>query len=152
MTGAVALSVLATTALAGAHTEAARTNSTEGDFEDVVFEIESAVVDRALVLDFHGHSGDMLERTADVNEATTPFTDARYFDFCSPALTHAAIAASPENLTICPYVVYACQLKDSPDTVTVGYREPGGAGDEASEAAPSDIEARPREIVDEVTR
>ena len=98
-----------------------------------------------------GDSGSMLARTAEVNESDSPYGNARYFNFCSSSLTHSAVTANAENIAICPYVVYAYQLNDSPETTHIGYRKPAGVGDEASEGILREIEALLRSIVDEAT-
>lgn len=123
----------------------------ENDFTTVITDLQDAIVNQGLVIDFNGHSGDMLARTAEALETESPLSDAQYFNFCSAKLTHAAVAASPENLAICPYVVYAYQLKSEPDTVYLGYRRPKGAAGEASEKALADIEALLTQIVDDST-
>lgn len=124
----------------------------EGAFADVIFELHGAVVDRGLVIDFEGHVGDMLSRTADVVEMPSPYAEAEYFQFCSAPLTHAAVTASPENLAICPYVVFAYTLESAPESVMVGYRRPVGGGGEASTEALGAIEDLLQDIVGEVSR
>jgi len=126
-------------------------SSSENSFEDVVADLEDAIVNQGLVIDFVGHSGDMLERTAEALETESSLSAAQYFNFCSAKLTHAAIAASPENMAICPYVVFAYQLKSEPDTVQLGYRRPIGAAGEASEQALADIEDMLKRMVDEAS-
>lgn len=149
--GLVALAAL-TTAPARAQTDASGFYLTdvEGTFADVLFELQGAVVDRGLVIDFEGHVGDMLSRTADVVEMDSPYVEAEYFQFCSAPLTHAAVAASPDNLAICPYVVFAYTLESAPDVVKVGYRRPSGGTDPASVEALGAIDELLRAIVDEV--
>lgn len=125
--------------------------TTENAFDEVVFAIESAIIDRGLVIDFQGDSGGMLARTAEVNKVESPYSNARYFNFCSSALTHVAVAANAGNIAICPYVVYAYQLSDSPETTHIGYRKPAGVSDEASQAVLTEIANLLRSIVDEAT-
>ncbi len=125
--------------------------TSDNTFDEIVFAIESAIIDRGLVIDFQGDSGSMLARTAEVNESDSPYGNARYFNFCSSSLTHSAVTANAENIAICPYVVYAYQLNDSPETTHIGYRKPAGVGDEASEGILREIEALLRSIVDEAT-
>lgn len=128
--------------------EAAYQTSTEGDFADVIAFIEEAIVAEGLVIDYRGHLGDMLARTgADVG-ATSPYADAEYLVFCSAKLTHAAVAADPANIAICPYTVFAYALASDPETIEVGYRHPVGAGSLESGAAMAEIDALLRRIVD----
>ncbi len=126
-------------------------SSSANSFEDVAADLQDAIVNQGLVIDFIGHSGDMLERTAEALDTESSLSSAQYFNFCSAKLTHAAIAASAENMAICPYVVFAYQLKSEPDTVHLGYRRPIGAVGEASEQALADIEAMLKDMVDEAS-
>lgn len=147
----VALSALAAPLQAGELHDGYYLSSSENTFEDVVADIEDAIINQGLVIDFIGHSGDMLDRTAEALETESSLSGAQYFTFCSSKLTHAAIAASPENMAICPYVVFAYQLKSDDDTVQLGYRRPIGASGEASEQALADIEALLKSLVDEAS-
>ena len=123
----------------------------DGEFADVVFELQSAIENRGLVIDFQGHVGDMLSRTAEVVEMSSPYVEAEYLQFCSATLTHAAVAASPDNLAVCPYVVFAYTLASAPEEVQVGYRRPVGATDAASMDALGAIEELLQDVVSEVS-
>lgn len=124
--------------------------SVSASFEDVVFELENAIVDEGLVIDYRGHVNSMLERTSETvgSDVKSPYIDATYMQFCSAALTHAAVAADAENLSICPYVVFAYELRSAPGTVIAGYRRPVAGSSDASKAALADIEA----LLDKVVR
>ena len=152
---ATAMLVTAVSCTASLHaqetTSGYRLTEADGEFADVLFELQEAVVNRGLVIDFEGHVGDMLSRTADVVGTPSPFAQAEYFQFCSAALTHAAVAASPDNLAICPYVVFAYTTASAPDVVMVGYRRPAGGTDPASLEALGAIDELLQGIVDEVS-
>lgn len=128
-----------------------------GSFEDVVFDLENAIVDEGLVVDYRGHLNAMLERTSDAvgknpeGSPKTPYVDATYMHFCSAALTHAAVSADPANLSICPYIVFAYELKSAPGTVVAGYRRPIAGTSEASLAALANIDALLEKIVKSAT-
>jgi len=60
----------------------------EGTFGDATFAVESAILDRGLVIDFTSHVGDMLNRTReDVGSDVTLFEAADIFVFCSATLS-----------------------------------------------------------------
>ncbi len=128
----------------------------EGEFEDVLFDLTSAIVDRGLVIDYTGHIDKMLERTADAVGSTTeygsrsPYANAKYMHFCSAKLTHAVVSANPLNLAICPYVMFAFETKARPGIVTVGYRRPIADRSRLSTKALADVESLLGEIVSEV--
>lgn len=124
--------------------------ASQAAFEDVVTDLEIAIVNRGLVIDYTGQIGDMLSRTAGDVGMQTPYANAVYMQFCSATHTHASVAADPANLAICPYVVFAYELKAEPGSIKVGYRKPHGAGDAASMEALKGVSGLLREIVDEV--
>ena len=120
----------------------------EGDFADILVFLEEAVLDEGLVIDYKGKVGDMLARTGpDVGHAS-PYSNAEYMVFCSAKLTHGIVAASPENLAICPYSVYAYELVDAPGNIHVGYRKPVADTKPASTYALGEIDKLLRRIVD----
>lgn len=98
--------------------------TTSESFDDVAFGVESAIVDRGLVVDHVSHVGDMLERTrADVGSDKVLFTNAQVFSFCSASLSRKVMEADPMNIAFCPYGVIVAELADKPGEVFVGYRK-----------------------------
>lgn len=92
-----------------------------GKFEDAAFEIESAIVDRGLVVDFVSHVGEMLKRTKDdVGGAKDLYENADVFLFCSAVLSREVMEADPVNLVHCPYKIFVMQMAGS-EKVQVGY-------------------------------
>lgn len=126
--------------------------SVERAFDDVMFDLENAIINQGLVIDYIGKVGDMLSRTADAVESQSPYADARYIQFCSAPLTHQAVEIDPRNLSICPYVVFGYELSDQPGVTHVGFRNPQSAGDEpaAAEAMQAIVDLL-QSIVDEAT-
>ncbi len=119
-------------------------------FEDVRQDIGDAIVNAGLVVDFNGHIGKMLERTAGAVGAAKPlYTNAEYFTFCAAALSRAAMEADPANIGYCPYVVFVYERVDQPGRVHAGYRRPAGGGSAASKAALAAIDALLEKIVKE---
>lgn len=125
------------------------TQSSQSNFSDAVVDLENAVINRGLVIDYKGLVGDMLSRTGEAVGVASPYSDAIYMHFCSAKHTHAAVAADPENMAICPYIVFAYELKADPGKVTLGYRLPKGAATPASQSAMAGIDALLKGIVDE---
>ncbi|MFM1815638.1 MAG: hypothetical protein RLZ98_2333 [Pseudomonadota bacterium] len=146
---AIALVVLCGSAFA---TDSFKIRTVAGTFDSVFFELNNAIVDQGLVIDYTGHVHDMLTRTGDVTGSKSPYKQARYVQFCSAKLTHAAVQADPQNLAICPYVVFIYELAAKPGTVQVGYRRPIGSNSEASKTAMADIEKLLDQIVAAATK
>lgn len=82
----------------------------DGSFEDASFAVESAIVDRGLVIDFVSHVGDMLNRTgADVGSGKKIFDAANIFLFCSAVVSREVMEADPFNIQYCPYGIFVTE-------------------------------------------
>ncbi len=113
---AVAALGFATTAVA----DQAITYDFDGSFDDATFGVESAIVDRGLVIDYVSHVGEMLNRTgADVGSDTKIFEAADVFLFCSAVLSRKVMEADPMNITHCPYGIF---VADQAGKISIGYR------------------------------
>lgn len=98
----------------------------DGSFEDAAFGVESAILDRGLVIDFVSHVGEMLARTgADVGSETELFTEADIFLFCSAVISRKVMEVDPMNISHCPYGVFVAEMDGD---VLIGFRnKPEGA-------------------------
>ncbi len=114
-----ALALAATPVLA----DDAVTYSTDQSFDDVVFGLESAILDAGLVIDSVSHVGEMLERTReDVGSDMVLYSQADIFSFCSAIVSRNVMEADPMNLVFCPYDIFVMVQPDDPDTTMIGYR------------------------------
>jgi len=145
-----AISVAPATVLAG---EPAKTiKSVTGDFDEVFGDLQDAVINRGLVIDYVGDVGKMLDRTAEAakgSDSKAPYLNARYLQFCSAVLTHEAVGADVHNLAMCPYVVFAYQTRAEPGQVSVGYRQITLAPAAPSQDAQAKVHALLQAVVDE---
>ena len=92
----------------------------EGSFEDAAFAVESAIIDRGLVIDYVSKIGEMLKRTgADVGSDVTIFDAANSYQFCSAVLSRKVMEADPLNIVHCPYSVFVIERGGK---VEIGYR------------------------------
>ncbi|MGH1412236.1 MAG: DUF302 domain-containing protein [Pelagimonas sp.] len=105
------------------------TYDTDESFDDVVFGLESAILDSGLVIDSVSHTGAMLERTReDVGSDTVLFLDADVFSFCSAKISREVMEADPMNIVFCPYDIFVMVRPETPDVTTIGFRTfPDGA-------------------------
>lgn len=81
----------------------------EGSFDDATFAVESAILDKGLVIDYVSHTGEMLNRTgADVGVGASKeiFKAADIFLFCSAVTSRAMMEADPLNIAHCPYSIF----------------------------------------------
>lgn len=117
LTALAAALVFAAPALADGVT----TYATEDSFEDASFAVESAIIDRGLVIDYVSRVGAMLERTGqDVGSDVKLFDAADVYLFCSAVLSRQVMEADPMNIAHCPYGVF---VADRDGEVTIGYRD-----------------------------
>lgn len=127
--------------LAPATAEEIKTLTRKGDFEDVKFELNDAIVRRGLSVEQDGNIGRMLERTgADVGSIKPIYKHARFLSFCSARFSRQMMEADPSNLAFCPYVVFIYETVTAPGEVVVGYRKHAPHGNEASRAALAEID------------
>lgn len=93
----------------------------DGSFDEATFAVESAIIDRGLVIDYVSHVGQMLNRTGkDVGSDKKIFEAADVFLFCSAVLSRKVMEADPMNIAYCPYGVF---VADQGGKVVVGYRK-----------------------------
>lgn len=130
-------------------------NKISAGFDDVFAELQDVVVNKGLVIDLVGHVDKMIERTAGVTKSVTeagsksPYKSAKYILFCSAKLTQRAVSASPENLGICPYIVFAYETKAEPGVTRVGYRQPILGASRTTKKVTKEINAFLQSIIDE---
>ncbi|MEM9634751.1 MAG: DUF302 domain-containing protein [Pseudomonadota bacterium] len=109
-------------------------------FEDVRFDLENAIVNRGLVIDYVSHIGTMLDRTAaDVGSDKKIYENAEAMLFCSADLSRKAMEADPANIAYCPYTVFVYETPGTPGQVTVGFRNLSETGSDASKSAIAEV-------------
>jgi len=97
--------------------------SVQGAYDDVTFDLENAIVNQGLVVDWVSHIGVMLARTGEVIEGAEPiYTNAAVYNFCSAELSRAAMQLSPENIQNCPYGIFVYETAAEPGTIIIGHR------------------------------
>ncbi len=104
-----------------------------GAFDDVQFDVETAITDAGLVIDAVNKVGEMLERTReDVGGTEVLFTHAQVFNFCSAVVSRQVMEADPMNIVHCPYSIFVVERPDAPGEIIVGRRAyPAGTMDPA---------------------
>lgn len=128
-----------------------RTVAVERSFADVRTDLQNAIINEGLTIDYNGRIGDMLKRTAaDVGAKGDLYKDAEYFTFCSSRLSRAMMEADPTNIGLCPYMMFLYQ-KIGSDAVSVGYKLLPMRGGDGSKKALSEINALLDKILKEAT-
>lgn len=103
------------------------THQVEGEFEDIAFSVENAIINAGLVIESHSHVGDMLARTKeDVGGKKDIYANAELFTFCSSTVSREVMEADPLNIQYCPYSIFLFETPDAPGRITVGHPSYGG--------------------------
>jgi len=119
-----------------------RSYTVEGVYEDVRFDLMSAIAERGLVINNISHIGNMLARTGEGLGLGKPvYTRAEAFEFCSAELSRRMMEADPYNIVFCPYIITMFELPGEPGTVHIAFRRPQPVGSEKSRAALAAVEA-----------
>lgn len=128
---AVAILVSATVFTAhAAESKGFKAVQTKGDFDTVFVDLQDAIINKGYTIDYIGHFNQMLKRTSKAVGSVTekgspsPYKNARFMQFCSAKLTHEAVSANPQNIMICPYVVFIYEENSNPGVIHIGYRRP----------------------------
>ena len=140
MLGALAVALMP---LAAGAQDRIVTYAAEGAFDDVRLDLETAIINRGLVIDYEAFVGEMLARTAeDVGAEREVFTRAESMQFCSALLSRRMMEADPTHLGFCPHIVFAYEEPGTEGLVQVGYRAlPEEGLSDASRAALAEINA-----------
>lgn len=123
------LSAVALSLVAAASQAEMITYDTDQSFDDVMFGLESAILDEGLVIDSVSRVGEMLERTrADVGSDVVLYEQADVLSFCSATVSRTVMEADLMNIVYCPYGIFVMVRADQPDVTTIGFRTfPEGA-------------------------
>lgn len=152
---ALGLLFASTFAVEPAWAQELRTYAKAGAYDDVRFELNSAIIGKGLNIEQTGNIAHMLERTgADVGSTKPVYKHAEFFSFCSARLSRRMMEADPANVAFCPYVIYIYEAVGKPGQIVVGYRRPvvTPAGNEASREALAAVDALLDGIAREATR
>ena len=105
-----------------AKADAWRSYTVDAAYDDVVFELETAIGSRGFVVDNVSHVGEMLNRTAaDVGATVQVYDHAEVYQFCSAVVSRRMMEADPMNIAFCPYDIFLFR-KTGAESVTIGYR------------------------------
>ena len=138
--------------LAHALESAMKTYSTQGQYGEVLQDVEDSILNAGLNIDYRGRISDMLERTRkDLGGTTKLYKGAQFIQFCSARLSRNMMKADPANMGVCPYTVFVYETTKNPGTVIVGYKRPLGAPGKASQEALNKIDTLLNGIVKEAT-
>jgi uncharacterized protein (DUF302 family) len=91
----------------------------DGSFDDATFSVESAIVDKGLVIDHVSHTGEMLERTRGDVGGEKLYEAADIYLFCSATVSRQVMEQDPALIAFCPYSIF---ITDIEGKVEVGFR------------------------------
>lgn len=144
----IGLALVSATTADGADHSSLKIITANTDFEDAAFELDNAIVDRGLKIDYRGDIGKMMERTAaDFGGDRSDYKNAKFVTFCSVPLTRNMTKADHKNIGFCPYVVFLYELRSEPGKTYIGYRPPIASGSAQSVEAVSAIDKLLSDII-----
>ena len=124
----------------------------EGEYEDVRYDLDDAIVSRGLSVDYVSHVSDMLQRTAGVIAGAKPiYKKAEQFQFCSAKLSRKTMQADPANIMFCPYMIFMYERADEPGKIHIGYRELNEVGSDDSIKALNAVNTLLKDIITEAS-
>ena len=95
----------------------------EGAFEDVLLDVENAIIGQGLKITYRADIAGMLKRTGkDLGAKETIYRGGQVLQFCSAKLSRMAMLADARNIAFCPYSVFVYESAAEPGKVVVGYR------------------------------
>lgn len=110
------------------------THQVEGEFDDIAFSVENAIIGAGLVIEGRSHVGEMLARTKeDVGGEKDIYTHADVFTFCSATVSRTVMEADPLNIQYCPYSIFLYETPEEPGKITVGHPNYGGTASAAQD-------------------
>ena len=129
--------------------DAVKVYSWEGSYEDAKFSVQDAIVGKGLKVVYEGHMATMLERTSKAVGKPNPYLHGEYLLFCSARHSNASVNADPQNIGMCPYIIFLYETKKQPGTIQIGYRKPVGGQTAESKSALKAIDELIHSIVKE---
>ncbi len=129
--------------------EAVKVYGWEGSYDDAKFSVQDAIVGKGLKVVYEGHMATMLERTSKAVGKPNPYLHGEYLLFCSASHSNASVNADPQNIGICPYIIFLYETKKKPGTIHIGYRRPVGGQTPESKVALKAIDELIHSIVKE---
>ncbi|HRK18169.1 MAG TPA: DUF302 domain-containing protein [Hyphomicrobiaceae bacterium] len=138
--------------------EGYKVSAKAGKFEDVVDNLNDAIIKRGFVVDYTGELNKMLERTAkDTGTVTasgklTPFKNAKFLQFCPAKLTHDAVNTNPIGIANCPIAIFVYELDHEQGKINVGYRMPVSSPSRKANEVNNKLKAVLADIVKEAVK
>ncbi|MCR4303222.1 MAG: DUF302 domain-containing protein [Gallionella sp.] len=127
--------------------------SKAGSFDDVRDAVDMAITDRGMVVNNVAHVAEMLERTGkDLGDTKQIFLKAEALEFCSAVVSRKMMAADPDNIVFCPYVISVYVVPEKPNEVSVAYRKPQAAGSPDSQKALKAVDELLSDIIKEALK
>ena len=112
------------------------TYQTNDIFESVKENVESAIIDRGMVIGRTLHAREMLDRTGpDLGFPRSVYLEAVALEFCNASISHRMIAVDPVNIVVCPFTIAVYVRADDPGNVFVAFRRPEPVGDDSGIAS-----------------
>ncbi len=123
----------------------------KGDFAETFEFLQAAIGDQGIKINNISYIGKMLQRTAEaVGTGKEVYANANALEFCSAVISREMMEADPNNIVLCPYIIYIYELAAAPGELYVAYRKPEITGNEATRKALAKVTALLESIIGSV--
>ena len=107
----------------------------EGEYEDVLDSVKTAIKGRGINIAHTLPAAEMLNRTGkDFGVASNVYLNAEIVEFCSASISHKLAQKNSANIVLCPFSISVYVTKDDPGLVNLAYRRTIAGKESAQEA------------------
>jgi len=97
----------------------------EGEYEDVLDSVKTAIKGKGINIAHTLPAADMLNRTGkDFGVTSNVYLNAEIVEFCSASISHKLAQKNSANIVLCPFSISVYVTKDDPGHVNLAYRRP----------------------------
>ena len=124
-----------TAQLAGANESPFVVTQVEGEYEDVLDSVKTAIKGKGINIAHTLPAAEMLNRTGkDFGVTSNVYLNAEIVEFCSASISHKLAQKNSANIMLCPFSISVYVTHDDPKHVNLAYRIPVAGEESAQEA------------------
>ena len=106
----------------------------EGEYEDVLDSVKTAIKGKGINIAHTLPAAEMLNRTGkDFGVTSNVYLNAEIVEFCSASISHRLAQKNSANIMLCPFSISVYVTNDDPKHVNLAYRRPVAGKESAQE-------------------
>ncbi|MEN8214201.1 MAG: DUF302 domain-containing protein [Pseudomonadota bacterium] len=107
----------------------------EGEYEDVLDSVKTAIKGKGINIAHTLPAAEMLNRTGkDFGVTSNVYLNAEIVEFCSAGISHKLAQKNSANILLCPFAISVYVTTADPGHVNLAYRRPLAGKESADEA------------------